>query len=1054
MYQKKVFLILCLICVGQVFGQTLIRQLKISPDGSRLAFSYHGDIWVYSFINQNAKRVTLHQAYESDPVWKPNGEELAFSSNRKGNYNVFKISAEGGLPKQLTYYPTKNTPTDWSDDKIIFTTKRVYQGPEWDSQIYFVKETGGTPERLITAYGSMFSISPDKNLIAYTKGSCKISREDYSGSAQKDIWVYNQKIKKYHQITTSIKNDHSPLWDEKGNIYYIGAKSGRYNIYKQSISKTGQKIGTETQLTFQKVNGVRSFSISNNGKIVYTTGIDTYILEKGKSRKISLKLPLDNRFDLEETKTTNSDIRNYAISPDAKLIALEIDGEIFVKENNKENKKTNNISKHFSKDKMPQWIDDKTVIYISDRNGYDNIYSATSSDTLVKLSRSLSINTERLTNTKIDIDHIIISPDKKKIAYTEGRGKLIIAELKQGKIENPITFSDTWASANDLSWSPDSKYIAFSQEDLNFDNEIFIQSVEDKNKKINVSMHPRADMSPVWSSDGKKLAFLSNRSGMNYDVWMVWLQKEDWEKTKIDHEEGDYYEKVEENKKNKKKDKKENKRKVKVRIDEDKIYDRLVQVTSLSGDEYSLAFNPDSEFLYFSATNPVSKGRNLYKVKWDGSKPKEVKGGKKAKDFYELKDHLYFVTSGKLKKLNAKSDKVENLLHKATYTINYEQQRKQVFEEGIRALTNRFYDPEFHGYDWKALVERYRPWVLSASTQQDYTYMFNLLLGQLNASHMGYRGKNPEKVKSDNIGLLGLEVSDIKNGVKINHVLTNSEADKSNSKLKVGDIITAINGKKITKGTNFYSLLKNTLENEILVTLATNKNIVVRPQSSLLNLQYEQWIRSRKKLVDHYSKGQLGYIHIKGMNLPSFERFERELKASGYGKKGIVIDVRYNGGGWTTDRLMAVLNVTQHAYTIPRGATKSLKNHKEFSNNYPFNERAILSVNRKPLVALCNENSYSNAEIFAHAFKNLNIGKLVGQPTFGAVISTGGKRLQNGMIRMPFRAWYVKKSDKNMENEAPATPDFLVKNHPGWKSRGEDAQLKKAVEVLLEELNQ
>ncbi|MFL0063371.1 S41 family peptidase [Tenacibaculum maritimum] len=150
--------------------------------------------------------------------------------------------------------------------------------------------------------------------------------------------------------------------------------------------------------------------------------------------------------------------------------------------------------------------------------------------------------------------------------------------------------------------------------------------------------------------------------------------------------------------------------------------------------------------------------------------------------------------------------------------------------------------------------------------------------------------------------------------------------------------------------------------------------------------------------------------------------------------------------------IMAVLNVKQYAYTVPRGATKSLKNHQEFENNYLFNERAILSVNTKPLVALCNENSYSNAEIFSHAFKNLGLRKLVRQPTFGAVISTEAKILQNGFIRMPFRAWYVKNSGENMENEAPAVPNFLIKNAPDWKDRGEDAQLKKAVNVLLKEI--
>jgi C-terminal processing protease CtpA/Prc len=319
---------------------------------------------------------------------------------------------------------------------------------------------------------------------------------------------------------------------------------------------------------------------------------------------------------------------------------------------------------------------------------------------------------------------------------------------------------------------------------------------------------------------------------------------------------------------------------------------------------------------------------------------------------------------------------------------------------------------------------------------------------------MGYRAGTPEETNSDNIGLLGLEVKNTAKGAEVVYVLPNSVANKSKVNIKVGDLITAVNNKEITKDTNFYSLLKNTRGEEIILSLSNGNDIVTRTSGSLRTLRYEAWVAERKQLVDEYSNGELGYIHIQGMNAPSFERFERELKASGYGKKGIVIDVRYNGGGWTTDRLMAVLTVSQHAYTIPRGAAKNLqKEHKKFTKNYPFNERAILSVNTKPSIALCNENSYSNAEIFSHAFKNLGIGQLVGQPTFGAVISTGGYRLTEGFVRMPFRAWYVKKSGKNMENEAPAVPDYLVKNAPGWRARGEDAQLKKAVEVLLDQIN-
>jgi C-terminal processing protease CtpA/Prc len=189
------------------------------------------------------------------------------------------------------------------------------------------------------------------------------------------------------------------------------------------------------------------------------------------------------------------------------------------------------------------------------------------------------------------------------------------------------------------------------------------------------------------------------------------------------------------------------------------------------------------------------------------------------------------------------------------------------------------------------------------------------------------------------------------------------------------------------------------------------------------------------------------------MNWTSFEQFERELMASGNGKKGLVIDVRYNGGGWTTDYLMAVLNVRQHAFTIPRGAAEDLAlESQNFTSHYPYGERLPLSSWTKPAIAICNSNSYSNAEIFSYAFKTLNRGTLVGTPTFGAVISTGGQGLIDGsFVRLPFRAWYVLATGKSMEN-LPAIPDIILDNAPDSKFKGVDEQLKKAVDTVLEEI--
>ncbi|ARV06437.1 MdsD protein [Polaribacter sp. SA4-10] len=1038
---------------------TLIRMPSISPDASKMAFSYHGDIWVLNLATNQTNRLTIHQGYESNPIWNSKSNQLVFTSNRRGSANIFKTDLNGGVPMQLTYHPSIDTPSDWdSNGKIIFSSNRIFKGTEREPSIYGIDENGETPNRFMTALGSQAAVSPNGNFVAFVKGTCRISREDYNGPAQRDIWIYNLKSKEYHQITTSKKNDHTPLWDADNTLYYVSSESGRYNIYKTSLNADGTKSGAENQLTNLNVSGVSSFTVSNNGTIIYNSGVDVFKLQNSVSKKLNLNLSTDNRFELEETKTVADAISNLSVSPDGKLIALSINGEIFVKENNKDKTKTNNVSNHPFRDDNPFWIDDNTLGFLSDRNGQNEFFKVESTDEKVQLNRSLKTKVTQLTKSKTDVFEPLLSPDRMKISYRVGRGELVIADLKDSKIVKPKSYSDSWAAANDVSWSPDSKYIAYSQQDLDFDSEIYIQSIENPSNKMNVSMHPRSDSSPVWSPDGKKLSFVSNRAGdrggVNFDTWMVWLQKSDWEKTKADFKEGDYYQPKKEEKSKDKKAEEKAEEKVVVSIDEDKIYDRLVQLTSWAGNEGGTLFSADSKSVYVSATNPATNKNGYYKVEITGGTPKEVKDVSDVGSYSLNKGTLYYASKGKLKSLILKSDKVTSFSHSATYTTDFQKLNEQIFEEGVRAITAGFYDPKYHGYNWDKIVKRYRPWVLAASTKQDYSFMFNNMLGQLNASHMGFRGSTLEDTYSDKVGLLGLDVSNVNNGVRINFILPNSASTKTNVSLNIGDVITAVNGKKIEKTTNFYSLLKNTSGNEILLTLASKKEVVVRTDSTetIRSLLYEEWVNSRKKLVEEYSNGQLGYIHIQGMNLPSFERFERELKASGYGKKGIVIDVRNNGGGWTTDRLMAVLTYQQHAYTVPRGATDNLqKNNEKYKGNYPFNERAILSVNTKPLVAIANESSYSNAEIFAHAFKSLKLGKLVGQPTFGAVISTGGHRLQDGYIRMPFRAWYVKESGMNMEH-GPAVPDYLVTNKPGWKARGEDDQLKKAVHVLLQDI--
>jgi C-terminal processing protease CtpA/Prc len=487
-------------------------------------------------------------------------------------------------------------------------------------------------------------------------------------------------------------------------------------------------------------------------------------------------------------------------------------------------------------------------------------------------------------------------------------------------------------------------------------------------------------------------------------------------------------------------------------------------VTRLAGNEGNLRISNDGETFYFTTNGGGRAGSpgdpDLMSVKWDGSELKTLFSKLRVSNLQMDKSGkaLYGIKSGgSLVKLKLSEKKQEGLGFSAKMDINHREESKQVFEEGWRRLRDGFYDPQFHGQDWSALKSQYYNRCINATTLQDFQFHYNNMLGQLNASHMGLRGgDSPEETQREQTGRLGIEVEPVGNGVKITRVVPNTPADRSESKLKTGDIITAVNNEQITPTTNFYSLLNGQVNERVLLNIVSNglnKEIVIRPASSIRTELYQEWVKDRKALTDKYSNGRLGYIHIQGMNWPSFERFERELTASGLGKDGLVIDVRFNGGGWTTDMLMTVLNVKQHAFTIPRGAAKDLeKEKKKFTATYPFGERLPFSSWTRPSIAMCNENSYSNAEIFSHAYKTFGLGKLVGQPTFGAVISTGGAGLLNGsFVRMPFRGWYVSGSNMNMEH-GPAVPDIIVENLPDSKFKGEDPQLQKSVEVLLEQI--
>jgi tricorn protease len=1072
MYRFFYFLILFEIVffTSSAQNQLLCRQPALNQDGSLVAFSFQGDIWTVPSAGGKASRLTIHEAYETKPVFSLDGSKIAFSGARYGNNDIFVMPAEGGVPKRLTFHSGFDNIASWTQpDKILFSANREFGQIERPNEVYAVNPKGGTEYRILDAVGFDPVLSPDGRFLAFVRGDINpVARQAYKGSSNRELWLFDTKNKTFIPVPGFETNDVSPQWGNTSTLYFLSSIDGSYNIYRLGIDAAGKVNKKPEKLTNYKDESIRAFSVAGNGgSIVFEKDTHIYTLKTtgGSAEKLNIQIHADNRLDPQETKTLTTGASQYAVSANGKLMSYTIRGEVFLKEADKENSRSVNISEHSFRDTEPAWLSDTTLLFTSDRaNGNFDIYLARSVDTAQhNIFKSLKRELVQLTKTTDDESGLTVSNDGKKIAYVRGRGTLVVAEITaKGGLSNEKILVDGWASPSGIMWSPDDKWLSYSLEDLYFNEEVFIQAADNASKPVNVSMHPRGDRRPFWSADGSKLGFVSERSaGKSDDVYFLWLKKEDWEKETQDwQEKATASPEIVSAKPGDKGDKKEKAPKP-IRIDFDKIYERIVQVTNFPTNESDLVISKDGETFYYTTNSSNATGRDLYSIKWNGKELKEVtKNGANVSNVSIDKEgkYLYFGKQGGLGRIDVKTNLTENLPFASKLKINYVAERTQVFEEAWRVIRDNFYDPKFHGYDWEKLHDKYKERCINASVGNDFRDMFNLMLGELNSSHMGLSVIDRADTQKDATGLIGAEIVPVNNGVKITHIVPNGPADKEKSKLSEGEIIIAVNGEKIGETSNFHEMLNGMVNEKVLLTVQAldgkTREVAIRLTGNINDNLYEEWVQNRKKLVEKFSNGRLGYIHIKGMDFPSFEVVEREFTVAGYGKEGLLIDVRYNGGGSTTDYLMTILNYKQHAYTIPRGASKDLEKDKlKFKEYYPTGERLVYAAWTKPSIALCNEGSYSNAEIFSHAYKSLGIGKLVGIPTNGSVISTGGKSLMDGsFVRMPFRAWFTKTSDKNQELGA-AIPDFIVENQPDWLAKGTDDQLKKAVEELLKEIN-
>ncbi len=1069
LFQKTIFLsiillitVYCSLIPAQAQGP--IMRFPDIHDG-QIVFVHGGDIWSVAEEGGVATRLTVNDGGEVLPKFSPDGSLIAFTGNYDGNPDVYVMNKYGGEITRVTFYPSYDEVVGWhpTKNKIIFRSSR--NGYPRYSRLYLINPDGTGMEDIILHEVSQGSFSPDGKKIAFNK----VSRENrtwkrYKGGKAQEIYLYDLETDQETNLTNFPGTDRIPMWiDDK--IYFSSDRDRVLNIYSVDPG-----TGDIVQLTHHTEYDVRRPSFGQN-KIVYELGGKLMVLNinTGEPKKV----PVEIKADMPETRPYLREVTDYIqgfdCSPEGERALIVARGEIFTVP--AEEGTTRNLTNTpGAREKDATWSPDgKFIAYLSDKSGEYQIYI------IDQMGKEDAVE---LTGFKDGYRHSLRwSPDGKKIAFTDQNLTLYTLDVETKKIttidkalyEN-IDVSIDVKPIFDYAWSPDSRYIAYSKMDQDLVNKIYIYKLGDA-RDIHCISTLFNDFHPAFSKDGKHLFFVSNRrfspTFCDFEWEMVYkktsgiycltLQADDnpllpTESDEVKTGETEEKETVEMSED--------------VVIDFEGLENRIEALPLKRGNYRYLAANDNGVFYLnkdegdfnrfeFRAVNTM----DLYRFSFDDRKEQKVIAGVNSyklssggnKIVYKKGENIGIIDA------SATDSKGEDLdLSNMKMWMDPLAEWKQIFNEAWRMERDYYYEPDMHGLDWDDMKIKYGKLMDYASCRQDVQFIIGELIGELSTSHTYvYGGDRKRKADRINTGLLGAEymIDEENNLYQFKKILRVEDwsrgiyppLNKPGIDVKEGDYILKVNEEVINANKNIYSYFQNLSGQVVTITVNENptfegaKEYTIKPISNEMILVYQDWVESNRLIVDRESGGKIGYMHFPDTYLGSATEFPKYFYSQAR-KKGLIIDGRFNGGGLDPDIFFSRLLKKPHSYWTRRYS------HDQTSPAYGINAHMACITNRQ---------AGSGGDELPQEFQQFNMGPVIGTRTWGGLVGVsmfipmidgGGLTAPDYRIYSPEGKWIV-------ENEG-ITPDIIVELKPKEVAEGYDAQLMKAVEVLLKKIKE
>jgi tricorn protease len=1047
----------------------------ISPDGATIAFVSGGDIWEVPAAGGDARLLVSHPATESRPLFSPDGKRLAFTSTRSGAGDVFLLTIATGDLARLTFDDVAELVTGWSaDGRWIYFSSNSHE-LSGVTDVYRVPADGGTPmpvaaDRYTPEYFA--APSPTSDVIAITARANAGSqwwRKGHSHLDESEIWtVQNSAVSgapHYTQVTKGGAKDAWPMWSGDGKtLFLVSDRSGAQNIWSISgAAVPGATVpGAAKQVTSFKDGRVLWPSISRDGKTIAFErdfGIWTADTATGRAREVSIVLRGAPAAAAIEHRAFSDQIQELALSPDGKKIAFTVHGEVF-SASAKDGGDAVRITTSAGEEAELTWApDSRRIAYVSDRDGTRHLF-------LHDFGAGREL---QLTSGPGRDDVPRFSPDGKWIAFERDSHELRVidpASKEEKLVATGVFDTPPFADSGDVAWSPDSRYLAYLTAAAKTFQNVEVAAIPPgaappagSARAVSFLANTNAG-SLWWSPDGTYLTFVSGQRTEPGSVVRIDLLprtpkfredqfrdlfKEEQPKTPPEPNvpalpaapaptaaatgRG---------------------RPVEIVYDDIR---RRASVLPVGVDVSRQQISPDGKWLLLTAS--AAGQQNLYVFPIDElSKDPAVArqltstpGAKRHAHFTPDSKEVYYVDRGRVSNVTLERREPKVVAVTAELDVDFSREKMEAFHQAWSYLRDQFFDEKMNGVDWQAVRAVYEPRIAGVRTPDEMRRVISLMLGELNASHMGI--SEPPQGSQSTLGRLAIDFDrgeyDRTGRLRITTVVALGPAAIAG--IKPGEYVLQVEQRALGPRVNLDELLNHTIGRRVALSVAASptgpsRDVVVKPVDQLTErgLRYRQWVEQKRAYVAKASNGRLGYVHMYDMSANALAQLQLDLDAENHARQGVVVDVRNNNGGFVN--VYAIDVFARRGYFNMR--TRGLP---------PVSSRTLLGQRalELPTILVTNQHSLSDAEDFTEGYRTLKLGKVVGEPTAGWIIYTGGITLIDGsVLRMPRTKIFA--ADGTPMEMHPRPVDVPVTRPVGESYTGTDVQLDTAVAELLKQI--